>query len=294
MCLCEYSIHSTKSIALKFSCTECNEEIEETLENLPLPNLNVERETHSATLNDELFEIECPKCSKTYSVTAYASIDGGTLDSDDLPEDTEVCIEEFNDYFDDYSEAVESNTEFFETFYNQMEKIKKLSENDILNEELIDTLDKLLFSNMITCLETYLSDALINTISTNEIFVKNFVENFTEYKKCSFKFNEIYKKMDNIEKKVKEDLLSLMYHNLDKIKAIYKITFNIDFPDITNLMKKVNIRHDLVHRNGKNKNGREHTISKTELNETYYLVLEFVKNIDEQLTATKENLFQAA
>ena len=100
--------------------------------------------------------------------------------------------------------------------------------------------------------------------------------------------------MDNIEKKVKGDLLGLIYHKLDKIKAIYKITFNIDFPDIGDLMKKVNIRHDLVHRNGKNKNGREHTISKTELNETYYLVLEFVKNIDEQLTATKENLFQAA
>ena len=278
-----------ESVVFNFHCSKCNKGIEYTSHNISSPKF-AGGNTSSETANEEEYSFECPNCNQSYSITIGTNMCETYVTSYDLPEDTKAHIE---DEHEDYLEAVESNTEFFETFCNQMEKIKKLSENNILNAELIDTLDKLLFSNMITCLETYLSDALINTIFTNEIFMKNFVEKFENYKKCSFKFNTIYKQMDNIEKKIKEDLLKLLYHNLRVIKAIYKITFDIDFPDITNLMKKVNIRHDLVHRNGKNKNGKEHTISKEELNGTYDLVFEFVKNIDEQLKAAKENHFRA-
>ena len=75
-----------------------------------------------------------------------------------------------------------------------------------------------------------------------------------------------------------------MYHNLFKIKNIYKIAFDINFPDNTaDVMRKVSVRHDLVHRNGKDKEGNLITITKDELNETYNLVYDFIKKIDTQL-----------
>ena len=281
---CEFDAFSTRSITLRFYCSECGEEIEEIIESLPSPNLMSERDTYSGTLETDCTDIKCPNCHKNYNIQLASSMYGGELYSDDLDEDTEIEVENIeNDYFEDYSEIVESNTSFFDTFCIQMEANKRLFEISVLASDMKTTLNKLLFANIITCLETYLSDALINIVLNNEKYLKQFVENFKDYKVSSFKLCDIFKKMESLKKQVKEDLFALMYHNLYKIKAIYKSTFDIDFPDnIKDVTKKITIRHDLVHRNGKCIDGKQITISKDELNQTYDLIFKFIKEIDNQ------------
>lgn len=199
---CEFNIFSTKSITLKFLCSKCNEEIEETIENIPSPNLMSDKDTYSSTLETDCVDIECPNCHKNYTIQLGASMYGGELFSDDLDENTVAEVEDLEEeYYEDYSEIVESNSCFFETFSNQMETNKKLFDNTILDHDLQITLDKLLYANIITCLETYLSDALINSILNNEIYLKKFVENFQDYQKLPFHLNEIYKIMDNLKKR---------------------------------------------------------------------------------------------
>lgn len=282
----EYDLFSTKYITLIFPCKKCGNRIEEIIDSIPTPNLLAEKDMHSATLEQEFVDVECPNCHTNHTIILGSSICGGELYSEDLDENTSFVSEEIDDYFEDYTKTVESNTQFFDTFCKQMEKNKKLFANEILSGELAITLDKLLFSNIITCLETYLSDALINTIKSNQLFFKNFVKNFEEYKKQHFTLNEIYEKLEKLETIVKDDLFSLMYHNLPKIKKIYKITFDIDFPNnLGDIMRKISVRHDLVHRNGKNKDDEEIIITKDELNETYNLVFNFVKEIDDKLNA---------
>lgn len=56
-----------------------------------------------------------------------------------------------------------------------------------------------------------------------------------------------------------------MYHNLGKIKPIYKEVLNIDLGDISEIMKAVHIRHDIVHRSGKDKEGKFHIIKKEDV-----------------------------
>lgn len=281
---CEFDAFSTRSITLRFYCSECGEEIEEIIESLPSPNLMSERDTYSGTLETDCTDIECPNCHKNYNIQLASSMYGGELYSDDLDEDTEMEVENIeNDYFEDYSEIVESNTLFFDTFCIQMEANKRLFENFVLAPDLEISLNKLLFVNIITCLETYLSDALINSVLDNESNLKRFVENFIDYKDRSFKLCDIYNRMDNLKKLVKKDLYNLMYHNLPKIRAIYKKILNIDFPNnIDDIMKKINDRHHLVHRNGKDLDGNQIIISKEELNQTYDLIYNFVKEIDNQ------------
>jgi hypothetical protein len=46
---------------------------------------------------------------------------------------------------------------------------------------------------------------------------------------------------------------------------MYRATFLIDFPDISNLSKAVVKRHDLVHRNGKTKEGDIINVSSEEI-----------------------------
>lgn len=281
---CYFNAFSTRSITLRFRCSECEEKIEEIIEGIPSPNLLSERDTYSGTLESDCTDIECPNCHKNYNIQLASSMYGGELYSDDLDEDTEIEVENIeNDYFEDYSEIVESNTSFFDTFCIQMETNKRLFEISVLASDMKTTLNKLLFANIITCLETYLSDALINTVLGTEIYLKRFVENFKDYKDSSFKLCDIYKKIENLKKQVKEDLFALMYHNLPKIKAIYKTTLNIDFPNnIDDVMKKIYVRHHLVHRNGKDQDGNQIIITKDELNQTYDLIYNFVKEIDNQ------------
>jgi hypothetical protein len=57
-------------------------------------------------------------------------------------------------------------------------------------------------------------------------------------------------------------MLDENYHNLIKVKEIYQSTFKIAFPDIEFLINYVKVRHDLVHRNGKTKQGEEVNIDK--------------------------------
>ena len=56
-----------------------------------------------------------------------------------------------------------------------------------------------------------------------------------------------------------------MYHNLGKIKPIYKDVLDIDLGDIRDIMKTVQIRHDIVHRSGKGKDGNLLNIKKEDV-----------------------------
>jgi hypothetical protein len=113
----------------------------------------------------------------------------------------------------------------------------------------------MLYSSVITCLETYLSDAIKFNINNDKdkIYLRKFVETFEEYEKEKITFNNIFSQFESIDNKVEDNLVSLLYHNLPKIRVIYKSTFNIEFKDIKTLMIAISIRHDLVHRNGKMK-----------------------------------------
>ena len=84
----------TKSITFCFECTECGETTEEKTTDIPTPNFDAEKDTHRDTLNTDIFDVECPECSKSYSVQIGASILGGNIYSDDMPDDTEVIFEE--------------------------------------------------------------------------------------------------------------------------------------------------------------------------------------------------------
>ena len=64
---------------------------------------------------------------------------------------------------------------------------------------------------------------------------------------------------DIVFKRVTHHLKALLYHNLPKVNALYRIAARIDiFPDETikaRLFEAVPIRHDCVHRNGNDKDG---------------------------------------
>ena len=188
-----------------------------------------------------------------------------------------------DDYDDYYYDLVLSNTQFFVTFKNNIDKISKLLKIDV-EETLKQNLLRLIFVNIITSLETYLSDAFINTISLDKDFLRKFVETNTDFSKQKFTLNELFERVDTIEKEVEKYLLSQLWHNLAKIQPLYEQTFCVSFPDnLSDIYKSIVKRHDFVHRNGKGKDGQELIITIEEIDKLIIQTTEMVEYIDKQL-----------
>lgn len=176
-------------------------------------------------------------------------------------------------------------TDYFNELNKSIENIKELTEITSINITLQPHYFNMLYSSVITSLETYLSDALKFNLSNKEEFLIKFVETFQDFKNIKCNFNDIFNLCNSIESTVEEGLRSFLYHNLPKIQGIYKSTFNITFNPIDELMQSISIRHDLVHRNGKDKNGDVHNIQKEDIVELCDKTLSFITNIEDQFRA---------
>lgn len=139
----------------------------------------------------------------------------------------------------------------------------KLSIED-LKEMLTVTLDdkhqqklyQMVYVNLITVLETYLAEFFITKIEHDELYMRRFVESNPSFKNEKISLADIYKKQETLTINVKKHLLGLIWHNLPKLNEMFKSTFDIDFTDkIQDLVKRIDVRHDLVHRNAKTKDG---------------------------------------
>ena len=98
--------------------------------------------------------------------------------------------------------------------------------------------------------------------------------------------SEIYKRSDGLEDEIKKYLIDIIWHNLAKIKQMYKKTFNIDFPDeLGELYGAVITRHDIVHRNGRTLEGQKVIINKNKIEQLIIRTKNMIDFIDRQIVA---------
>lgn len=199
----------------------------------------------------------------------------------DCPEWTSA--EKPSDYEDSYFNLILSDNEYFKSFMESINHIRDISNAEITGATK-DHLLRVLHVSVITAIETYLSDAFINSVINDRDNMRKFVENNPEFKNKTIKLSEIFAKHENIDQEVKGYLVSQLWHNLKKIKPMYKTTLDVDFPDdIESIFKAIDTRHDLVHRNGKNIDGETVIITDEILSTLLDDAVEFITYINEQL-----------
>lgn len=196
-----------------------------------------------------------------------------------------------SDYEDNFFDLILSDNEFFNSFNESIAHIRGLLKVDIEGETKNHLMGVLQVS-VITAIETYLSDAFINTVINDTSNMRKFVANNPEFTKKSFKFSEIYEKYDDIKNVVKDYLLSQLWHNLKKIKPMYKATLDVSFPEnLDPIFLAIETRHDLVHRNGKNKNGYQVVITESDLITLIDDATNFIEHVNNQFTEDVETDF---
>jgi hypothetical protein len=120
----------------------------------------------------------------------------------------------------------------------------------------------MVFTHYIGAFEAFLADTLINYVFADERALRRLIERDYKLRERQFSLLEIASSPELIKETVHARLRSEMWHNINKANALYKISFGIDLrrlldKDNAAVDEAVRLRHDCVHRNGRDKDGVE-------------------------------------
>lgn len=223
---------------------------------------------------------------------------GGLIDDDVIDELANelnsICwewgpTEKPGDYDEYLVDDIAEITEFFHNFSVAILDIRSLLQTEV-SRPVKSCFFRLLYVNAITAMETYLSDAFINSVVPEPALMRRFVENSPEFKAEKISLSQIFKAADEIEAQVKSHLADVVWHNLSRVKPMYRDVLGVGFPDdIGDLMRAILKRHDIVHRNGKTKTGDEIPVTKEDVTTLIEEIEKFIQAVDRGLSEARAN-----
>jgi len=191
------------------------------------------------------------------------------------PED----YENYDEYFvDDVSEIENCHDEFTAA----IAAIRSLLAID-MGDDIAAKLHSLLFVNVITALEAYLSDKFIKRVMHDGEALRRCVESSPEFAKEKIPVSDVLRVAEDIKTRTKTYLADIVWHNLGRIKPMYATTLRVDLGDIAPIMSGVTKRHDLVHRNGRDKDRCVVTVGTDDVEQLIAKAEALVNNIESQL-----------
>jgi HEPN superfamily RiboL-PSP-like protein len=187
-----------------------------------------------------------------------------------------------DDYVQHLYGSIKESLGPFEEFTRSLTDIRGLRGLEV-EQSRQQCLNRLLYANVITSLEAYLSDFFQTAVEKHPKLRRRFVETTPEFSKQRFSLSEVFEEHERIEAKVGEYLVAVLWHNLAVVRNMFADTLGIKFPDeMVRLFKAVLVRHDLVHRNGRKKEGGEHSITLNEVDELLGMAESLVNDIEKQ------------
>jgi hypothetical protein len=265
-----------------FVCPECKLFVST---NIAVPELSFTGERTSETTSEGPVEVGCPSCKETFSGYCYNSMGDCDITLDDH-RDTEIQAE-LAHYTDDdwtsYDTPDDPMAIFLDSYHHT---------GDLLTEhggEGAHLVNRMIFAQQIGALETYLADTLVNVVTEDEAAMKRLIASDVELRAKKFSLAEIGASKDFVEKEVLVYLRSIVYHNLPKVRALYKIAINVDLFELLGaskdkLFKAIEYRHDCVHRNGYDSEGnRLEIFTKPYVQETADIMNALVMEIEKKI-----------
>lgn len=278
----DFNPFGTQAIIVRFECDKCSHEVESEEISVPSPDYLADTARDSQTDNEGY--AVCENCGKEFQIDIYVTYADGGGNIYELPDDYNVDVEEIDEpYYEEFYELIASNTEFFKTFNDDLDNILKLLAIQPNKKDLKNLFNRQLYSSVISIMETYLSDAFINTVLKSKDNLKKFYKTFKGFNKQKIAMSAIFEFEDKAESVAKKAMLEVIYHNLPKVSEMYKDTFDVKFPKIDEIYKAVLKRHDFVHRNGKDKDGNIVIVDSEMINNLVKNVRTFITKIDNQI-----------
>ncbi len=182
-------------------------------------------------------------------------------------------------------EAAQANYDFLKTFTKEISNIRRLLKHRLLNDLYVkQPVLRMIYAAAITAMETYLCDAFFHKVTANDALIEKFLKSVPEFKERKYAVTDILDWKNQIQKKVTDYLLDIVWHNLARVQILYENVLEIKFPDnIERIHRGIAIRHDIVHRNGRTKSGKFHGLKVSAIELLLDSLEAFIADIDTQL-----------
>ncbi|WP_163836845.1 HEPN domain-containing protein [Spartinivicinus ruber] len=164
----------------------------------------------------------------------------------------------------------------FQVFIKNLQNLLNIN-TDAASKEL---LLKMAYVNLVTSLEAYLFEVFTSKVENDEYYFRRFIESYKPYKTEKISLSIIFEKQEKLKNKVKQDLSRILWHNIPMVQALFKEVLEIEFKEKAGPLKEaMHIRHDLVHRNGKDKEGNIINLTINQINDLMDQILTLVEHI---------------
>lgn len=146
-------------------------------------------------------------------------------------------------------------------FSEQMNELKNIS-----HQQLTQLTMKMNFAYAVTLMETCQTDMLKHAVISQPEFMSIALEKIPDFQSVKVNLLDININPDFITGFVIKLLTEFLYHKIPHVITIYRCTLGSDYPEfikdkIGELVKIADIRHDIVHRNGYDKEGNVHNLN---------------------------------
>ena len=169
--------------------------------------------------------------------------------------------EYWQDEYDYYiSLTLEDADSIFQKDLYELRNMLESSSDDVSSQ----TNYKMVYAHSVTILEVYLEDVSKALIMTNETFLANTIKNVRPFSDTKVKLGDISLEEDGIKKYVLGRLSDYLFHDIPKVMNILDGILNTKLKvSINDICNVTTTRHDIVHRNGKNKDGEVIDLDRT-------------------------------
>lgn len=228
--------------------------------------------------NDAKYTLNCRACGRSVDVKVHNNTSGSSIEVNCFCEDPLIYVTPL-----DLSKE-EITLEYIK---DQLKNGVKVVNNYCKEETspLSKTLLRWAYVNAIASMECYLFNRLMHWVSSSEDNLRAFVENFEDFKNDKISKSNIFNAINKIKFEVQQQIREILFHNLGKIKPVFKSIMGVDLGDIGELMLCVNKRHTIVHRCGLDYNGTPIEISKTDVEHVTETVIKLIDNLESQFNS---------
>ncbi|MFM1662270.1 HEPN/Toprim-associated domain-containing protein [Aeromonas salmonicida] len=214
---------------------------------------------------------------------SYALLLLGMSNDDDLCEleITDIVHGGWVDDFEDIEQLQEGRTYFYDVFESSIIEIHTIKYNTST-----PILQRMIFSSIITAMEAYLSDTMKRNVLNRHAIKRRFVETYKSFSSDEIKGNNIFKYFDGLDQQIKFYLdREISFHDTKHIKTLYEGVLNckLQKDKLALIRGYASTRHDIVHRNGRDRNGDIVDISSEDIGRLLDVVVDFVSDIDKQI-----------
>jgi len=158
-----------------------------------------------------------------------------------------------------------------------------LEEKDKLNQKLHRFQLMMIYCFCITSLEAYLSDVFAKRVMNDKKLKIAYLRSEESLKNQKISLSQVFDKYKEIDDLIKKGILDTTFHNLGRIKHLFKEVLHVDIGDISGLSKFVHKRHDFIHRGGKDAKGNEVITTDEEIEDLIKALEGFCATIDEKI-----------